>query len=179
MDRATRHYIKRTKNGFSWPDIEACVKRKVRRGTHSLTRYLAETNRVTTTRMANRKIDIQRLRQVLANNVEHLCEYFFPEGKRRGKCWAIPQPSKKGKYITVLLVGDRRGTCCDWASGQRWDFVGLLQAKMGATFVDTVSAIESVLGTSLRLRERARSQKHEYRRHSFSTRRLSFNSSKS
>jgi RecA-family ATPase len=93
-------------------------------------------------------VDVERLRLDIAANIKRLCQEEFPSGKKIGHEWCVGDVSgDKGKSLKIELEADgKQGFYHDWATGQKGDFIKLLQERFGIGFREVTEKIGSVLG---------------------------------
>jgi hypothetical protein len=110
----------------------------------------------------SRKVDTQRLDEVIRQNIETLCKALFPNGKRIRNEWRVGNLSgDRGESLGIELTGDKAALCHDRATGQGWKFLDCLIEKHSLNFLDAVDWVERTLGVDLRVPEEAGGKKED------------------
>jgi hypothetical protein len=95
-------------------------------------------------------IDEDKLRDVVRSNIERLCAYFFPNGRRESGEWKIADISgAEGNSLGICLSGDKAGLFHDRAAGAGGNFPQLLMNSRNLLFLEAVDEISRFLGVDL------------------------------
>ena len=75
------------------------------------------------------RIDWKALEQFERNNVERICQWFFPQGKKNGHEWKLADVSgTAGNSLGIELDGDKAGLWQDRATGESGKLRNLIAA---------------------------------------------------
>jgi hypothetical protein len=97
-------------------------------------------------------IDEERLRAVVASNIETLCRHFFPHGKKDGSDWKIADISgAKGDSLGICLSSPKAGVWIDRATGEKGNFTQLLMRSRNIRFPQAAGEIGRCLGIDLEI----------------------------
>jgi hypothetical protein len=95
-------------------------------------------------------IDTGKLREVVASGIDTLCRHFFPSGKKEDGEWKIGDVSgAKGNSLGICLSTNKAGVWHDRATGDKGDFVKLLERNRNLSFPDAALEISRCLGVDL------------------------------
>jgi AAA domain len=95
-------------------------------------------------------IDTLKLGDVVASNIEKLCQHFFPLGKKDGNEWKIANVSgAKGDSLCICLSPDKAGLWHDFATDDKGKFVDLLMCSRNISFPFAADEISRFLGIEL------------------------------
>jgi twinkle protein len=83
----------------------------------------------------------------LAENVESVCWYLFPKGKREGQEWRVGSiDGEAGKSLGIHLSGNKAGVWSDFATGESGDLIGLWMKSHGVTLKEAMQEASDYLG---------------------------------
>jgi hypothetical protein len=103
----------------------------------------------------NSSIDVGRLEDLISLNIEFLCRYFLPEGRKVKDQWCVASSPRIGRKknrpgsLSINLEGKYAGCWRDWADNTHGTFTSLLMARRGLSFPDAARVIASCLGVTL------------------------------
>ncbi len=101
-------------------------------------------------------IDTQKLREVVASNIERLCQHFFPNGRKESGEWKIADTSgAEGNSLGISLSADKAGVWRDRATDESGNFVQLLERNRNLLFLEAVDEISRYLGVDLETQNRS------------------------
>jgi hypothetical protein len=96
-------------------------------------------------------IDCDLLHRLQRERILDLVKIFFPQAHREGNEYKLGSVSdEKGNSLGVRLTGPRAGLWHDRATGEGGDFVELLRANRGLSFLEAVGEIERALCVNLK-----------------------------
>jgi hypothetical protein len=95
-------------------------------------------------------IDTHKLGEVVAFNIETLCQHFFPAGKKENSEWKLGDVSgTEGNSLGICLSADKAGVWRDRATGDKGNFVKLLERNRNLTFPQAAEEISRFVGIDL------------------------------
>jgi hypothetical protein len=95
-------------------------------------------------------IDSPKLLEVVRGNIETLCCHFFPNGKKVNGEWKLGNVSgAEGNSLGVCLSADKAGLWHDRATGEKGNFVKLIESSKNLTFPGAAQEIGRILGVDL------------------------------
>ncbi len=87
------------------------------------------------------------LARKLADDVDRVCRYLLPDGKKVGHEWRCGGTTgDEGKSLGVHLTGDKAGVWCDFATGESGDLIGLWMSVRGSDLLTTCADVMAWLG---------------------------------
>lgn len=96
------------------------------------------------------RIDRQLLKRTIRENIEALCRYFFPNGKKVGQEWQVGSlQGEAGRTLNIHLEGDKAGVFQDFNTGERGDFITAIKIARGLKFVEAALEIGKAIGINL------------------------------
>jgi AAA domain len=97
-------------------------------------------------------IDSPKLQEAVRENIETLCRSFFPNGKKVNGEWKLGDSSgADGNSLGVCLSDNKAGVWHDRATGEKGNFLKLLQSSKNLTFPDAAREISRCLGIDLEI----------------------------
>jgi hypothetical protein len=88
------------------------------------------------------------LNATLRDNIQELCEHFFPNGKVKGDDWAIDNiAGEKGESLRISLT--QGGIWHDFATDEKGTFAQLIQTSCGVDFPQAATLIGNAIGVDL------------------------------
>jgi AAA domain len=95
------------------------------------------------------QIDRDLLKRAITENIETLCRYFFPNGKKAGHEWQLGNlQGEAGRTLNICLDGDKAGLFHDFATGEHGDFVMAIKIARGLAFVEAALEIGRAIGVN-------------------------------
>ena len=96
------------------------------------------------------RIHRELLKRTIRENIEALCRYFFPNGKKVGQEWQVGSlRGEAGRTLNIHLEGDKAGLFQDFNTGERGDFVTAIKIARGLKFAEATLEIGKAIGINL------------------------------
>src|SRR6516162_9655664 len=96
------------------------------------------------------RINSDLLKRTIRENIETLCQHFFPNGKKAGDEWQVGNlQGEVGRTLNIHLEGEKAGVFQDFNTSEHGDFVLAVKIARGLSFVDAAREIGNAVGVSL------------------------------
>jgi len=111
------------------------------------------------------RINRDLLKRTIRENIETLCQHFFPNGKKAGDEWQVGNlQGEAGRTLNIHLEGDKAGVFKDFNTGEHGDFVMAIKIARGLGFVDAALEIGRAIGIALEIGQHTSSSRSSYQR---------------
>jgi twinkle protein len=93
-------------------------------------------------------MNVSDISKLLASQVDSVCRYLLPNGKREGAEWRVGSSGgEAGKSLGVHLAGDKAGVFADFATGEAGDLLDLWAAvRCNGRIADAIREAKAYLG---------------------------------
>ncbi len=88
-------------------------------------------------------MNLKEIISLLNNDVENVCRYLLPNGKRVGHEWRVGSLNgEPGKSLGIHLNGNKAGVWADFATGEKGDLFDLWKKINNATTIEAINQIK-------------------------------------
>src|SRR5262245_24912634 len=107
-------------------------------------------------------IDAPRLNEAIGANIRQLAEALYPHGKFRYGEWRVGNVAgDPGDSLGIRLIDPKAGLWIDRATGEKGDFISLVQAKFEYGFREAADWVGRTLGISFEISEQTEEEAGE------------------